>query len=98
MIDRRTRGRALLILSSTLHTGTFEMKVVQNFPTITEITPTAVSGAFEIDTGADFTVPNDNYLVGLAKVNHRGQVAPVASVSIPPLPRGRALGARLGRL
>lgn len=61
--------------------GTFEKKVIQNFPVIEEIgPPSAVSGAYEIKTGNDFTVPNNTYLVGLAKVNNRGQVAPVASV------------------
>jgi hypothetical protein len=42
--------------------------------------PSAASGAYEIKTGNDFSMPNNTYLVGLAKVNHRGQVAPVASV------------------
>lgn len=63
-----------------LRIGTFDLKIQQGFPTITQVTPTAIPGAFEIDTGSDFTVPNSTYLVGLAKVNHRGQVAPVASV------------------
>ncbi|PON25324.1 hypothetical protein TGAM01_v205618 [Trichoderma gamsii] len=62
--------------------STFEKKVIQNFPVIEEIgPPSAVSGAYEIKTGNDFTVPNNTYLVGLAKVNNRGQVAPVASVA-----------------
>lgn len=57
--------------------------MIQSFPTITEISPpTAIPGAYEIDTGDDFNVPNHRYLVGLAKVNHRGQVAPVASVCL----------------
>ncbi|PYH79251.1 hypothetical protein BO82DRAFT_376577 [Aspergillus uvarum CBS 121591] len=34
-----------------------------------------------IKTGTDFNMPNNNYLVGLAKVNHRGQVSPVGSVA-----------------
>lgn len=37
-------------------------------------------------TGNDFTVPNNTYLIGLAKVNHRGQIAPVASVRLPKYP------------
>ncbi|GJN78661.1 hypothetical protein PLIIFM63780_002170 [Purpureocillium lilacinum] len=61
--------------------STFDLKIQQGFPTITQVTPTAIPGAFEIDTGSDFTVPNSTYLVGLAKVNHRGQVAPVASMA-----------------
>lgn len=62
--------------------STFEMNIIQSFPTITEISPpTAIPGSFEIDTGSDFNVPNNTYLVGLAKVNHRGQVAPVASMA-----------------
>ncbi|KAE8379327.1 hypothetical protein BDV26DRAFT_291352 [Aspergillus bertholletiae] len=61
--------------------STFDLQVIESFPTIAEITPTATAGAYEIDSGADFTVPNDTYLVGLAKVDHRGRVAPVASVA-----------------
>lgn len=61
-------------------TGTFDKKIIEGFPTIEEITPSAIAGAFEVKTGTDFTVPNDTYLVGLAKVNNRGQVAPVGSV------------------
>lgn len=62
-------------------TGTFEKKVIQSFPVIEETSPpSAASGAYEIKTGNDFSMPNNTYLVGLAKVNHRGQVAPVASV------------------
>lgn len=54
---------------------------MQNFPVIQEVTPSATADSFEIKVGSDFTVPNNTYLVGLAKVNNRGQVAPVASVS-----------------
>ncbi|KAL6875858.1 hypothetical protein HDV57DRAFT_510669 [Trichoderma longibrachiatum] len=61
--------------------STFEKKVIQSFPTITEVNPTAASGAFEVQTGSDFTMPNNTYLLGLAKVNNRGQVAPVASIA-----------------
>ncbi|TFB01842.1 hypothetical protein CCMA1212_006321 [Trichoderma ghanense] len=61
--------------------STFEKKIIQSFPTINEITPTAVPGAFEIKTGSDFNVPNNTYLLGLAKVNNRGQVSPVASIA-----------------
>ncbi|KAF5855991.1 hypothetical protein ETB97_008110 [Aspergillus alliaceus] len=61
--------------------STFDLKMIQSFPTITEINPTAAPGAYEIDSGADFNVPNNTYLVGLAKVNNRGQVAPVASMA-----------------
>ncbi|KAK5988610.1 hypothetical protein PT974_10096 [Cladobotryum mycophilum] len=78
-----TSGMSLLAnLGTTANPGaTFDLKIIQNFPTLTEVTPTAVSGAFEIDTGTDFNVPNNTYLVGLAKVNNRGQVVPVASVA-----------------
>lgn len=63
--------------------GTFQKKVIQSFPVIEETSPpSAISGAYEIKTGEDFTMPNNTYLVGLAKVNHRGQVAPVASVGV----------------
>ena len=61
------------------------MKVIENFPTLTEVSPTAVTGAVQVNTGDDFSVPNNTYLVGLAKVNNRGQVAPVASISLCPL-------------
>ncbi|KAI5460509.1 hypothetical protein BGZ63DRAFT_404980 [Mariannaea sp. PMI_226] len=68
--------------TSSVPGSTYEMQVIQGFPTIQEVTPpTATSGSYEIDTGSDFTVPNNTYLVGLAKVNHRGQVAPVASMA-----------------
>lgn len=62
--------------------GTFDKRVIENFPTIEEVTPSATSGAYEIKTGTDFAMPNNTYLVGLAKVNNRGQVAPVASVRL----------------
>jgi len=61
--------------------STFDQQIIQSFPTITEITSTAVAGAYEIKTGTDFSVPNNTYLLGLAKVNNRGQVAPVASMA-----------------
>ncbi|KFZ24006.1 hypothetical protein V502_01515 [Pseudogymnoascus sp. VKM F-4520 (FW-2644)] len=61
--------------------STFDLKINQSFPTIEQISPSAVAGAYEIQTGIDFNVPNGTYLVGLAKVNNRGQVAPVASIS-----------------
>ncbi|QUC23378.1 uncharacterized protein UV8b_07619 [Ustilaginoidea virens] len=61
--------------------STFDMKVIENFPTLTEVSPTAVTGAVQVNTGDDFSVPNNTYLVGLAKVNNRGQVAPVASIA-----------------
>ncbi|KAE8357181.1 hypothetical protein BDV27DRAFT_94477 [Aspergillus caelatus] len=61
--------------------STFDMAVIQNFPTIKPTSSTAIPGAFEIDTGTDFMVPNNNYLVGLAKPNNRGQLFPVASVA-----------------
>jgi len=61
--------------------STFQNNIIESFPTISEITPSAISGAYEIQTESDFTVPNNTYLVGLAKVNHRGQVAPVASIA-----------------
>ncbi|PNP52489.1 hypothetical protein THARTR1_06957 [Trichoderma harzianum] len=60
---------------------TFDKKIIQSFPTITEISPSAIPSAYEIKTGTDFEVPNNTYLVGLAKVNNRGQVAPVASIA-----------------
>lgn len=56
------------------------MAIKQSFPTIQETTPAGKLGAYEIRTGTDFNVPNETYLLGLAKVNNRGQVAPVASV------------------
>ncbi|EHK18285.1 uncharacterized protein TRIVIDRAFT_77102 [Trichoderma virens Gv29-8] len=78
-----TSGMSLLARLGTTNTpgSTFDKKIIQSFPTITEITPSAIPGAYEIKTGTDFTVPNNTYLVGLAKVNNRGQVAPVASIA-----------------
>jgi hypothetical protein len=58
------------------------MVINQNFPTLKEIKATAVPSAYEIDTGEDFIVPNNRYLIGMAKVNNRGVVAPVASVCL----------------
>lgn len=53
-------------------------------------TRTALPGAFEIDTGFDFTVPNTTYLIGMGKVGKGGRVAPCATVRTPllssPLP------------
>lgn len=63
--------------------STFDKTIIDSFPTISEISPTARPGSFEIDTGTGFSVPNNTYLLGLAKVNNRGQVAPVASVCLP---------------
>ncbi|KAL4753492.1 hypothetical protein BDW72DRAFT_190945 [Aspergillus terricola var. indicus] len=60
--------------------STFDFKVSYSFPTIDAISPTSRPGAYEIDTGTDFTLPNNTYLVGLAKVNNRGQAAPVVSM------------------
>ncbi|KAK1240116.1 hypothetical protein MKX08_007558 [Trichoderma sp. CBMAI-0020] len=78
-----TSGMSLLarLGNDSVPGSTFEKKIIQTFPTIEEISPSAVSGAYEIKTGQDFTVPNNTYLVGLAKVNHRGQVTPIASVA-----------------
>ncbi|RAK77811.1 uncharacterized protein BO72DRAFT_527298 [Aspergillus fijiensis CBS 313.89] len=61
--------------------STFDMKIIQSFPTIQEIEPSATTGSYEVKTGTDFSMPNRTYLVGLAKVNNRGQVAPVGSVA-----------------
>ncbi|KAL6695514.1 hypothetical protein J3F84DRAFT_374568 [Trichoderma pleuroticola] len=76
-------GMSLLArLGTTGASGsTFDKKIIQSFPTITEISPSAIPSAYEIKTGTDFEVPNNTYLVGLAKVNNRGQVAPVASIA-----------------
>jgi len=69
-------------LGSTSAPGsTFDEKIIQQFPTIEEVNPSAILGAFEIKTGSDFSMPNNNYLVGLGKVNNRGQIAPVATVA-----------------
>ncbi|KAK5988485.1 hypothetical protein PT974_09968 [Cladobotryum mycophilum] len=67
--------------TSTTPGSTFDQSIIQSFPTITEVSSTSIPGAYEIDTGSDFNVPNNTYLVGLAKVNHRGQIAPVASIA-----------------
>ncbi|PYI18599.1 hypothetical protein BO99DRAFT_433329 [Aspergillus violaceofuscus CBS 115571] len=61
--------------------STFEMQNIESFPTIQEIDPSATKGSYEFKTGKDFSMPNNTYLVGLAKVNHRGQVSPVGSVA-----------------
>ncbi|EHK47165.1 uncharacterized protein TrAtP1_010180 [Trichoderma atroviride] len=78
-----TSGMSLLarLGNDSVPGSTFQKKVIQNFPVIEETSPSAVSGAYEIKTGQDFTMPNNTYLVGLAKVNNRGQVTPVASVA-----------------
>ncbi|KAL7918269.1 hypothetical protein ACQKWADRAFT_304582 [Trichoderma austrokoningii] len=78
-----TSGMSLMarLGSDSAPGSTFEKKVIESFPVIEETSPSAIVGAFEIRTGSDFTVPNNTYLVGLAKVNHRGQVSPVASVA-----------------
>ncbi|KAL7930193.1 hypothetical protein V8C35DRAFT_283764 [Trichoderma chlorosporum] len=78
-----TSGMSLLARLGTgdVPGSTFEKSIIQSFPTITEITPSAISGAYEIQTGSDFTNPNNTYLVGLAKVDHRGRVAPVGSIA-----------------
>ncbi|KAE8132759.1 hypothetical protein BDV38DRAFT_274872 [Aspergillus pseudotamarii] len=60
---------------------TFNMVIKRNFPTIAQSTPSAVASAYEINTGTDFPVPNERYLIGLGKVNNRGLVAPVASTN-----------------
>ncbi|KAE8379067.1 hypothetical protein BDV26DRAFT_291651 [Aspergillus bertholletiae] len=59
---------------------TFNMVIKQNFSIIAQSAPSAAASAYEIDTGPDFPVPNDRYLIGLGKVNNRGVVAPVASM------------------
>ncbi|KAM3070198.1 hypothetical protein ACMFMG_003764 [Clarireedia jacksonii] len=76
-------GMTLLArLGSSENPGsTFEHKIIQNFNVIEEVSPSSGSNAFTITVGSDFSVPNDTYLIGLAKVNNRGQVAPVASVA-----------------
>ncbi|KAL7942067.1 hypothetical protein V8C42DRAFT_333498 [Trichoderma barbatum] len=76
-------GMSLLARLGTTSTpgSTFDKQVIQGFPTITEINSSAIPGAFEVKTGTDFNVPNNQYLLGLAKVNNRGQVAPVASIA-----------------
>ncbi|RAL12481.1 uncharacterized protein BO97DRAFT_57954 [Aspergillus homomorphus CBS 101889] len=61
--------------------STFDLKIVEEFPTLAETEPAAHADAYEIKTGTDLNMPNDTYLVGLAKVNNRGQVVPVASVA-----------------
>lgn len=65
-----------------LHIGTFDIRVEQGFPMIEESSPSRGNpGAYEVWTGYDFVVPNDKYLIGMGKINHRGQVAPVASIN-----------------
>ncbi|KAJ4148072.1 hypothetical protein LMH87_002560 [Akanthomyces muscarius] len=61
--------------------STFDMKLVQDFPVLEEVSPTANPESFQFNTGSDLKMPNNTYLVGLAKVNNRGQVAPVASTA-----------------
>lgn len=56
------------------------MQITQDVPTLAETTPAAPSGSYEILTGTDFSVPNDRFLIGIAKINHRGQAFPVGSV------------------
>lgn len=79
----------------TVYLGTFDKKIIENFPVIQETTPSAIPGAYEIKTGTDFPVPNNTYLVGLAKVNNRGQVAPVASVRLSPDSSWRLITCRI---
>lgn len=67
--------------SSSADGSTFDLKIIESFPTLTEVSPSATPGSYEVKTGTDFNVPNSTYLIGLAKVNNRGQVAPVASVT-----------------
>lgn len=69
---------------TNLRLGTFDMKLVQDFPVLEEVSPTANPESFQFNTGSDLKMPNNTYLVGLAKVNNRGQVAPVASVCNVP--------------
>ncbi|KAF7907935.1 uncharacterized protein EAE98_012468 [Botrytis deweyae] len=76
-------GMSLLArLGSNVNPGsTFDLNIIESFPTMMEVPSSAVDAAYEIRTGSDFSMPNDTYLVGLAKVNNRGQVAPVASIA-----------------
>ncbi|KNG88862.1 hypothetical protein ANOM_003683 [Aspergillus nomiae NRRL 13137] len=67
--------------TSTTPGSTFDLQVEQSFPILAEVARNAPSGAYEIKCGTDFDEPNNKYLVGLAKPNHRGQVVPVASVA-----------------
>jgi hypothetical protein len=59
------------------------MTIKQGTPTLSPLAPTALAGAFEIDTGSDFPNPNDTYLIGMGKVDGNGIVTPVASVRKP---------------
>ncbi len=72
---------------TNLRLGTFDLSIIENFPTLNEVMSTAHPESFQFNVGSDFSIPNDTYLVGLAKVNYRGQVAPVASVcNVPSFP------------
>jgi len=42
---------------------------------------TGIRGAYEVRTGTDFTLPNERYLIGIGKTNHRDQVVPIASMA-----------------
>lgn len=44
-------------------------------------TLTALPGAFEIDTGYDFVVPNTRYVLGMALADQSGHPAPTNTVS-----------------
>lgn len=62
--------------------GTFKMEIINTFPKITPITAEAGLSQYSINTGQDFTLPNNRYLVGLGKVDAYGIVSPVASVCL----------------
>ncbi|KAM3064780.1 hypothetical protein ACMFMG_008364 [Clarireedia jacksonii] len=61
--------------------STYDLKIIQQFPVLEEVSPSSSSSSYTIKTGLDVPMPNNTYLVGLAKVNNRGQVAPVASIA-----------------
>jgi hypothetical protein len=70
------------VINDAFLIGTYELKIIQQFPTLEEVSPSSSSSSYTIKTGLDVPMPNNNYLFGLAKVNNRGQVAPVASVCL----------------
>ncbi|KAL3965262.1 hypothetical protein ACCO45_002266 [Purpureocillium lilacinum] len=73
-------SRMAQIGSSGVNGSTFEMRVVNDAPTLIEVLPEATAGAYEIITGDDMPNPNEEYLVGLGKMNDLGVVTVAASV------------------
>ncbi|GJN76862.1 hypothetical protein PLIIFM63780_000350 [Purpureocillium lilacinum] len=76
----QTGGSVDVRTTSDWYACTFEMRVVNDAPTLIEVLPEATAGAYEIITGDDMPNPNEAYLVGLGKMNDLGVVTVAASV------------------